>query len=115
MDPCSVERLTPEQLARFRAAWAASYAIDDNRGYSHFAGLHGLPLPTECTHNDTLWLPWHRAYLYFFEMSLQRNPRPCAPPRLSARSSTCASPSARVKSGDLLLQAGLTASRLGRA
>jgi tyrosinase len=67
----NVNLLTPDQLSKFRKAWKASYAINDNRGYAHFAGLHGLPLPTECNHNNTLWLPWHRAYLYFFEMSLR--------------------------------------------
>jgi tyrosinase len=67
----NINLLTPDQLAKFRAAWKASYALNDNRGYAHFAGLHGLPLPTECSHNDTFWLPWHRAYLYFFEMSLR--------------------------------------------
>lgn len=67
----NINLLTPGQLAKLRAAWKASYALNDNRGYAHYAGLHGLPLPTECSHNDTLWLPWHRAYLYFFEMSLR--------------------------------------------
>ena len=67
----NINLLTPQQLATFRAAWKASYALSDNRGYAHFAGLHGLPLPTECSHNDTFWLPWHRAYLYFFEMSVR--------------------------------------------
>jgi tyrosinase len=67
----NVNLLTPDQLARLRAAWEALYGLDDERGYAHHAGLHGLPLPTECTHDDTLWLPWHRAYLYFFEMALR--------------------------------------------
>jgi tyrosinase len=67
----NVGLLTPDQLATFRAAFKASYGLNDNRGFAFFAGLHGLPLPTECIHNDTLWLPWHRAYLYFFEMSLR--------------------------------------------
>ncbi len=45
--------------------------LNDNRGYGHFAALHGAPPPVECPHNSPLFLPWHRAYLYFFEMSLR--------------------------------------------
>jgi tyrosinase len=45
-------------------------AIGDDRGYLHFAGIHGLPLPAYCTHGSPLFLPWHRAYLYFFERAL---------------------------------------------
>jgi len=72
----SVESLTDEELAAYRAAIAEAKAItaqsvDDERGYHHFAGLHGLPLPVHCTHGDILFLPWHRAYLYFFERALQ--------------------------------------------
>ena len=67
----NINLLTPDQLSRLRAAWKASYELDDNRGYAHHAGLHGLPLPTECSHDNVLWLPWHRAYLYFFEQSLR--------------------------------------------
>lgn len=44
--------------------------IDDDRGYQYFAGIHGLPLPICCQHHNLLFLPWHRAYLYFFEQSL---------------------------------------------
>ncbi len=44
----------------------------DERGYDHHAvGIHGLPLPIYCTHGDHLFLPWHRAYLYFFELALR--------------------------------------------
>ena len=68
----NADTLTPDQVTKLRGAWKASYAINDDRGYAHFAGVHGLPLPIECVHNDTFWLPWHRAYLYFFEMSLRK-------------------------------------------
>lgn len=63
--------LTPDQLKKLRSALAASYELEDDRGYAFFAGLHGLPLPKECNHTNSLWLPWHRAYLYYFEMSLR--------------------------------------------
>lgn len=45
--------------------------IDDERGYFYFAGIHGLPVPTWCAHGSILFLPWHRAYLYFVELALQ--------------------------------------------
>jgi tyrosinase len=67
----NVRTLTPGQLADFRKAIAASQKIKDDRGYQAWAGIHGLPLPISCTHNSELFLPWHRAYLYFFEKSLQ--------------------------------------------
>jgi len=57
--------------AALQQAFARAYQIRDERGYAYFAGLHGLPLPSYCAHNTRLFLPWHRAYLYFFERALQ--------------------------------------------
>ena len=59
------------EAASLRSAFARAYAIRDERGYAYFAGVHGLPLPSWCAHNSPLFLPWHRAYLYFFERALQ--------------------------------------------
>ena len=67
----SARRMTAGQLANFRRAITESQAIGDDRGYQRWAGIHGLPLPISCVHGDELFLPWHRAYLYFFEKSLQ--------------------------------------------
>lgn len=72
----SVAALDAQQLAWLRQAFAAALPIQDDRGYLHFAGLHGLPLPMYCQHNAPpgafpLFLPWHRACLYFFELALQ--------------------------------------------
>jgi tyrosinase len=67
----NVRTLTAGQLASLRKAIAASQKLKDDRGYQAWAGIHGLPLPISCTHNSELFLPWHRAYLYFFEKSLQ--------------------------------------------
>ncbi|HEX7278925.1 MAG TPA: tyrosinase family protein [Solirubrobacterales bacterium] len=67
----SARRMTAGQLADFRRAITESQAIGDDRGYQRWAGIHGLPLPISCVHGDELFLPWHRAYLYFFEKSLQ--------------------------------------------
>jgi tyrosinase len=46
-------------------------SISDERGFDYWAGLHGLPLPMYCEHHTDLFLPWHRAYLYFFELTLK--------------------------------------------
>ena len=48
-------------------------ALDDDRGYQYWAGIHGLPLPMFCdfAHFRPYFLPWHRAYLYFFERALR--------------------------------------------
>lgn len=66
----SVDSLDEPALAAFRAGLLAMQALNDDRGYGHWAGLHGLPLPFWCKHGDPLFLPWHRAYLYFFEQFL---------------------------------------------
>jgi tyrosinase len=64
-------RLTQGQLADLVHAVAGAQAINDDRGYQYWAGIHGLPLPVSCTHNSPLFCAWHRAYLYFFEKALQ--------------------------------------------
>jgi hypothetical protein len=53
--------------------------IRDTRGYNHIDGHHGIPgshrvhgerfVVTEP--NGRLFLPWHRAYLYIFELYVQ--------------------------------------------
>lgn len=63
--------MTAGQAAKLREAFIAVKDIKDDRGYQHHAGIHGLPLPFYCTHGSPLFLPWHRAYLYFFERALQ--------------------------------------------
>ena len=67
----SARHLTTGQLADLRAAISAAQAIHDDRGYQHWAGIHGLPLPMYCQHGTALFLPWHRAYLLLFERALQ--------------------------------------------
>jgi tyrosinase len=67
----SARRLTADQRADFREAIAEAQKISDDRGYQYWAGIHGLPLPISCVHHRELFLPWHRAYLYFFEKALQ--------------------------------------------
>jgi tyrosinase len=46
--------------------------IGDDRGWQYWAGIHGLPLPMFCQHHTALFLPWHRAYLYFAELALKQ-------------------------------------------
>jgi tyrosinase len=66
----SVAKLTPAQLANLRKAFAATMALDDDRGFWYFAGWHGEPF-NWCEHHTDLFLPWHRAYLHYFELALQ--------------------------------------------
>src|SRR5215471_7210170 len=66
-----VDALSADELSALRGAYSAVYGIDDDRGFAHHAGIHGLPLPIYCHHHDPLFLPWHRAYLYLFEQALQ--------------------------------------------
>lgn len=70
----SVTDLTDAQVAALRAAFADMQAIDDDRGYEYWAGLHGLPLPMWCDkfgHGKPTFLHWHRAYLQQFELKLR--------------------------------------------
>jgi hypothetical protein len=69
----NADRLTAGQLGNLRAAFEAVYALADDRGYAHHAGIHGLPLPIGCdnAHGTPYFLPWHRAYLYFLERALR--------------------------------------------
>jgi tyrosinase len=67
----SARRLSAGQLDDLCRAVVAAQKIGDDRGYQYWAGIHGLPLPEWCQHSSSLFLPWHRAYLYFFEKQLQ--------------------------------------------
>jgi tyrosinase len=67
----SVDKLHANELKRLREAIKTSLKVADNRGYQYYAGWHGVPFDY-CWHHHPLFLPWHRAYLYFFELTLQR-------------------------------------------
>jgi tyrosinase len=67
----SVDWLRGPQLDALRNAYSRSMSLSDERGFEYWAGLHGLPLPMYCQHHTELFLPWHRAYLYFFELTLK--------------------------------------------
>jgi tyrosinase len=75
----SVFNLSPEALTALRDATAKMQARGDNKGYLSLAGIHGWP-QFRCQHTTNqgqafYFLPWHRAYLYFFELALQdQNP-----------------------------------------
>lgn len=63
--------LPDAQLTAFRNAVSQAMALTDDRGYSYFAGWHGVPF-NWCEHGTEWFLPWHRAYLHLFELALQR-------------------------------------------
>lgn len=69
----SVRKLDARQLGWLRDAFAAIHPIDDERGFQFWAGIHGAPAPAWCIHHQAtpLFLPWHRAYLYFLELALR--------------------------------------------
>jgi tyrosinase len=75
----SVYNLTAEQLGALRDGVKKMKQVRDSRGFAFLAGVHGWP-QGRCQHSSehvqaTLFLPWHRAYLYEFELALQeRNP-----------------------------------------
>jgi tyrosinase len=82
----NADNLDPTELQALRTGYSKAQAILDNRSYNHFAGLHGIP-NWFCWHHDhvqgsainaNLFLPWHRAYLLFFERAI-RDQSPAAP------------------------------------
>lgn len=74
----SVDSLPPVEITALRSSYTSMQQIMDNRGYNYHAGLYGLP-SLYCWHNGrslrgqigNLFLPWHRAYLLFFENALR--------------------------------------------
>jgi tyrosinase len=66
----SISQLSADELARFRTAFAKFVARRDNKGFQYFANWHGVAFNI-CQHHNDLFLPWHRGYLYHFELALQ--------------------------------------------
>ena len=69
----SIDNLTAPQVTNLRTAFERMQALSasDNRSFKKHAGIHGLPMPFSCKHGTPLFLPWHRAYLYFFELDMR--------------------------------------------
>lgn len=73
-----VDALSDSELAALRDAYEKMMQITDNRGYNYWAGVHGVP-QNYCWHGGSrfipgtpggpynLFLPWHRAYILYFE------------------------------------------------
>ena len=77
-----VDSLSDSELRALRGAYATIMEIADNRGYNYHAGLHGVP-GNYCWHElrvvsgraQNLFLPWHRAYIKYFELAVRdQNP-----------------------------------------
>lgn len=71
----SAAKLSATQLRALRDGFAAIQGLRDSRGFWHWAAKHGAP-GYDCEHTrgtqfDSLFLPWHRAYLYRLELALQ--------------------------------------------
>ena len=66
-----IEHLGPTELANLRGAIAELMSLNDwprdRRNYNSWAQLHG----DECPHGWSIFLPWHRMYLWGFEQQLQ--------------------------------------------
>jgi tyrosinase len=74
-----VSDLSTPAMAAFAAAMAAAEKRTDNESYNFIAGFHGAPA-WFCWHHQKnrrtplqarLFLPWHRAYLWWLEQALQ--------------------------------------------
>jgi tyrosinase len=75
-----VDALSEPELAALRNAYAKMQGLMDNRGYNYWAGVHGIP-QHYCWHHSSrlprtgprlnLFLPWHRAYIKYWELAMQ--------------------------------------------
>jgi len=87
----SVESLenNPAELDALRVAYGKMQALNDNRGWIHWAGFHGYK-QFLCWHHSrigsgsqlpyNLFLPWHRAYLHYWEHTARdQDPRMVLP------------------------------------
>lgn len=66
----NISEMSTAEVNRLRKAIEGMLERPDNRGYQFFAGWHGVPLEI-CQHHNPYFLPWHRGYLYHFELALQ--------------------------------------------
>lgn len=80
---------SPALLDALRDAYGKMQALTDNRGWTYWAGIHGYPQYL-CWHHGrvgsgssqpyNLFLPWHRAYLLYFEHTARdQNPNMALP------------------------------------
>lgn len=79
----SAEKLRPDQLDALRDGFKKIKELRDRNGFWHWAAVHGAPVDG-CEHSlnqfDSLFLPWHRAYLYRLEIALQTKVPQCMLP-----------------------------------
>lgn len=66
-----LDDLSSLDLARLRRAFEAMMKVNDARGYQHWAGIYGGPLPSFGRHGLPAFLPWNRIYLARFEEALR--------------------------------------------
>lgn len=68
----SVRQMDQQDLQNYRAAMRKiqELPVSDERSFSHIAGIHGLPAPSYCHSDPSLFLPWHRAYVLYLEKSI---------------------------------------------
>jgi tyrosinase len=73
----SVRNLSAGELNSLRRAYSMMMAFGDedgyryNRGYRYLAGIHGIPDFKSKYGDFRVFLPWNRAYIYWFERYLQ--------------------------------------------
>lgn len=70
----------PSALQALRNAYGKMQDLTDNRGWDYWSGIHGFP-QYMCWHHGRagmgdqlpydLFLPWHRAYLLYFEHTIR--------------------------------------------
>jgi hypothetical protein len=66
-----IRSLRPAELESFRRAFRQLQRLSTVGDYQDLAGYHGMPRWL-CHDDHTVFLPWHRAYIFFFEAALRR-------------------------------------------
>ncbi|MFN0216904.1 MAG: tyrosinase family protein [Saprospiraceae bacterium] len=71
----NIEDLTPTELETYKNAIKTmkAKAWPDPGSYQYWANVHDSQNPAGgCLHENSLFLPWHRSYFYWFEKELQK-------------------------------------------
>ena len=68
----NIDSLSVQELTSLKTAYKKMQGITDNRGFNYISGFHGVT--GHYCHDESpykTFLPWHRAYLYWFELHLR--------------------------------------------
>lgn len=74
VNPDSTDSMTTVEIYEEAINLMKALPSSDGRSWDNQAGIHGTILGgfNRCNHQNSFFLPWHRAYLYYFEKICQK-------------------------------------------